>query len=116
MASVLYFLFLFPSSPIPFDARNACRSASVNGDVNKAQTWEVFCTHRNQSIPLNRYFCISKNLHMINFYQNGDVLRKFSEFSFLCIRASYVIVNEFQKNGPVLLIIEEYICGRQINL
>ena len=29
MASVLYFLFLSPSSPIPFDARNACRSASV---------------------------------------------------------------------------------------
>ena len=84
MASVLYFLFLSPSSPIPFDARNACRSLSVNGDVDKAQTWEVFCTHENQSIPLNRYFCISKNLHVINFCQNGDILRKFSEFLFLC--------------------------------
>ena len=41
MASVLYFLFLSPSSPIPFDARNACRSLSVNGDVDKTQTWGV---------------------------------------------------------------------------
>ena len=93
MASVLYFFFFSLSSPIPGDSRNVCRSLSVNGDVDKVQTWEVFCTHENQSIPLNRYFCISENLHMINFCQNGDILRKFSEFLFLCIRASYVIVN-----------------------
>ena len=84
----------FPSPPLSLlTPATSADHSPVNGDVDKAQTWEVFCTHENQSIPLNRYFCISKNLHMINFCQNGDILRKFSEFLFLCIRASYVIVN-----------------------